>query len=134
MKFELTNSKKLENQNETPTTWLKWYEELKEVGDSFQIRADKVSFKDTTAPVFYVIEEGKKENKAISVFCEHHPSSKFTDSTPDGVRLANACGRFFEIEGSVEATDLAAQLSEAEKVAIKVEKTAKGRLWSIVKL
>ena len=134
MQFELTN-KKPKTENETPTTWVKWHEELKEVGDSFQIRADAVSFKDTSAPVFYVIEEGKKENTGTSVFCAHHPQAKFTEATPDGVRLANAIGRHFKITGkAVEATDLAAELAAAENVAVKVEKTEKGRLWSIVEL
>lgn len=132
MQFELTD--KQADQNDNPTTWIKWHEELKEIGDSFQIRADSVSFKDTSAPVFYIVEEGKKGNTGTSVFCAHHPDSKFTDSTPDGVRLANAIGRHFKITGSVEATDLAAQLSEAENVAVLVEKTEKGRLWSIVQL
>tara|TARA_B100000424_G_C22923610_1_gene491354 strand:+ start:860 stop:1261 length:402 start_codon:yes stop_codon:yes gene_type:complete len=133
VQFELTKNE-AKNVNETPTTWIKWHEELKEIGDSFQIRADSVSFKDTSAPVFYVVEEGKKKNKGTSVFCAHHPDSKFTDSTPDGVRLANAIGRFFNIEGSVSGSDLASEVAAAENVAVKVEKTEKGRLWSIVQL
>ena len=133
MQFELTKND-AKQMNETPTTWIKWHEELKEIGDSFQIRADSVSFKDTSAPVFYVVEEGKKENRGTSVFCAHHPDSKFTDSTPDGVRLANAIGRFFDLEGAVEATELASKLATAENVAVQVDKTEKGRLWSIVQL
>lgn len=130
MKFELTNTK-LDDEQE-PITWVKWHEDLKKEGDSFVIRADTVSFKDEGSPVFYVIDN--ESNTGTSVFCAHHPNAKFTDATPDGVRLANAAGRFLKIEGSVEATDLAESLTSEKKIAVKVEKTAKGRLWSIVKM
>ena len=36
--------------------------------------------------------------------------------------------------GKAEASDLAAELANAEGVAVLVEKTEKGRLWSIVQL
>ena len=76
--------------------------------------------------------EQEEENVGISVFAAHHPNAQFTDSTPHGVRLANAIGRFAKLEGSVSAEELATLLQEAENVSVKVEKTDKGILWSIV--
>ena len=124
MKFELTKNEH-DEQNENPVEWVKWHTDLKEEGDSFQIRADTVTFKDEGSPVFYIVDN--ESNTGTSVFCAHHPNAKFTDHTPDGVRLARAAGRFFKIEGEVEATDLADQLTDQKKIAIKVEKTNKGR-------
>lgn len=129
MQFELTNT---QPENQTETQWVKWYDHVKNVGDHFTIRADKVIFKEENQPVFFVIDEAEEENVGISVFAAHHPNAQFTDSTPHGVRLANAIGRFAKLEGSVSAEELATLLQEAENVSVKVEKTDKGILWSIV--
>ena len=90
MQFELTNT---QPENQTETQWVKWYDHVKNVGDHFTIRADKVIFKEENQPVFFVIDEAEEENVGISVFAAHHPNAQFTDSTPHGVRLANAIGR-----------------------------------------
>lgn len=128
MQFELTNSE-ARNENENPIEWVKWFEGLKSDGE-FEVVADRTSFKDNDQPVFFIINE--TSNTGTSVFCEHHPNAKFTDATPHGVRLANAIGRAFEIEGSVSASELCDLMNGEEKSPIvRVEKTEKGVLWSI---
>ena len=129
MQFELTNT---QPENQTETQWVKWYDHVKNVGDHFTIQADKVIFKEENQPVFFVIDEREEENVGISVFAAHHPNAQFTDSTPHGVRLANAIGRFAKLEGSVTAQELATLLQESKNASVKVEKTEKGVLWSIV--
>jgi len=127
MQFELTkNDARIENAN--PTEWIKWFEEVKENG-SFEIAVSSCTFKDETQPVFYVIDE--ESNKGISVFAAHHPNAKFTDSTPHGVRLANAIGRAIELEGNVSGEDLASALTDLENAVVRVEKTDKGILWTV---
>jgi hypothetical protein len=128
MQFELANKQPAE-ENETPITWVKWYEGTKEEGSSFTIRADRVSFKDDNN-AFYIVDQD--ENKGISVFAAHHPNATFTDATPHGVRLANAIGRHYEIEGSTSAQDLCDLINDDESViTVEVKKTKKGLLWSI---
>ena len=127
MDFELTNTSP-ENENETQ--WVKWYDSVKKEGDSFEIKADKVIFKEENQPVFFVIDEEKGEG--ISVFCAHHPNAKHTDSTPHGVRLARAIGRAFQISGSVNAQALAEVVNTSTDATVRVEKTPKGVLWTVV--
>jgi hypothetical protein len=129
VQFELTNT---QPENQTETQWVKWYDHVKNVGDHFTIRADKVIFKEENQPVFFVIDEQEEPNVGISVFAAHHPNAQFTDSTPHGVRLANAIGRFAKLEGSVSAEELATLLQADGGNSVKVEKTDKGVLWSIV--
>ena len=126
MDFELTN-KSPEQENETE--WVKWYDSIKEVGDTFQITADKVIFKEENQPVFFVIDE--TNSQGISVFAAHHPNAKHTDATPHGVRLARAIGRCFNITGNVSADELAEVVSEEEGALVIVEKTEKGILWTV---
>lgn len=127
MKFELTETKH-ENKDESPITWVKWYDGVKAVGDVFTIKADRVSFKEENQPVFFVIDE--EANEGISVFAAHHPNATFTDATPHGVRLANAIGRAFKLTGDVEASDLCEAVNNAD-ATIQVEKTEKGILWTV---
>ena len=128
MKFELTNNE-ANNQEENPIEWIKWFEPLNADG-VFSMNADRVSFKEESQPVFFVINES--ENVGTSVFCAHHPNAKFTDATPHGVRLANAIGRFFEITGSVDADQLVDLFNaHAEPLEVRAEKTEKGILWSV---
>ena len=127
MKFELTKTK---HDDETePVTWQKWHEGVKEEGDIFTIKADRLSFKNDKQPVFFVVDEG--ENVGISVFAAHHPNAQFTDATPHGIRLANAIGRAFDLEGEVSSDDLCAAVNGA-KCSIEVKNTAKGVLWSVL--
>ena len=127
MQFELTKNE-AKNVNETPTTWIKWYDEVKEHG-SFEISVSRATFKEgEDQSVFYLIDE--ENNQGISVFCNHHPNAKFTDSTPHGVRLANAIGRSVDLEGSVGGVELADVLTDLNGV-VKVEKTEKGILWTV---
>jgi len=127
MQFELTDNEP-EQQNETQ--WVKWYDSVKVTGDIFTIPASKMVFKDNDQPVFFIFDEAN--NLGCSVFAAHHPNAKFTDSTPDGIRLANAIGRHFKLTGSINADDLCSAINNADNVSIKVEKTEKGRLWSVV--
>ena len=126
MQFELTNN---QPENETETEWVKWYDSVKNVGDTFTIQADKVIFKDNDQPVFFVIDE--TTNKGISVFAAHHPNAKYTDSTPHGVRLANAIGRAFNLTGDISADELCEAINVHPDALVKVSKTDKGVLWSI---
>ena len=127
MQFELTNNEaKIENEN--PTEWIKWFEEVKENG-SFEITVSSCTFKNENQPVFYLIDEDS--NKGTSVFAAHHPNAKFTDATPHGVRLANAIGRAVELEGNVSGDELAQALTDLENAVVRVEKTEKGILWIV---
>jgi hypothetical protein len=126
MQFELTKN---EPDDGLETEWVKWYDDVKKVGDRFTIKADKVIFKEESQPVFFVIDEDS--NKGISVFAAHHPNAKFTDSTPHGIRLANAIGRAFAITGEVSGEELAEYVTEHPDALLVVEKTDKGVLWSI---
>ena len=129
MQFELTDTKH-DNNDENPIQWVKWYEGVKAVGDVFTIKADRVSFKSENQPVFFVIDE--EANEGISVFAAHHPNATFTDATPHGIRLANAIGRAFDLSGSVEASDLVDAINGHEDTTIRVEKTEKGVLWTVL--
>ena len=128
MQFELTNKKPDEEDN-NPVEWVKWYEGVKSEGDTFSIKADRISFKNDEQPVFFIVDES--DNKGISVFCAHHPNATFTDATPHGIRLANAIGRAFNIEGNVEASDLCEAVNNAN-ATVEVKKTAKGILWTVL--
>ncbi len=128
MKFELTNTKQ-ETENENPIEWVRWYETTNK-GEAFSITTHSISFKNEAQPVFYLIDE--VQNIGTSVYAAHHPNAKFTDATPHGVRLANAIGRAFGIEGSIEASDLVdAVNAEKKPVIVVVEKTDKGVLWTV---
>lgn len=127
VQFNLSN-KQPENKNEKPVEWVRWYESVNN-DEVFTITADRISFKDENN-AFYIIDE--ENNVGTSVFAAHHPNAKFTDATPHGVRLANAIGRAFGIEGSVEASDLVdAVNAEKKPVVVSVQKTDKGVLWTV---
>ncbi len=112
--------------DETETTWVKWYANLNK--EAFTFTPTKVVFKEGDAPAFYLFNENT--NEAVSVYCTHSSNSKYTNSTPDGVRLANAIGRTFKLKGSVDANTLV-EIMNANPTTVKVEKTDKGRLWSV---
>ena len=99
MEFSFEN----EHDDEKNIEWCSWNAGLKEEGDLFQIRADRISFKhkDDETPVFYVFDESDEETtKAISVFCTNHPESPYPNATPHGVRLARSIGRWAKAVGS----------------------------------
>jgi len=128
MRFELSKTEP-KTENDPPMVWHKWYEGVKADG-AYSIKVDRLSFKDETQPVFFAINEA--ENVGISVFAAHHPEAKFTDATPHGVRLANAIGRAFKLEGEVSAEDLCEAVNNHDNATITVKKTDKGILWSVV--
>ncbi len=129
MQFELTNTQP-EDQNDNPIEWVKWYEGTKEKGDTFTMNVDRISFKDDSQPVFFVIDEAN--NQGTSVFAAHHPNATFTDATPHGIRLANAIGRAFDLKGSVDADALCSAVNEHEgEITLTVSKTEKGVLWTV---
>ena len=124
MKFNLK-----QNENENNVEWVSWSQGVKKVGDQFEIVPTVIRFKEESAPVFFLIDE--ENEKATSVFCTNHPDSKFQNATPHGVRLVNALGRHFNLEGEVDVADLLEAVSGAEGLTVQVEKTEKGVLWSI---
>ena len=123
--------------DDTPVQWVKWFDSVKAEGDLFTIHATSVSFKDE-AGVFYLIgdvegvdlDEGFTQ-QGTSVFVQHHPASKFTDSVPDSLRLASAFGRYLDIEGDIDADEMMTQVSAALPLVICVERKEKGRLWTV---
>ena len=128
MDFELTKNKPDEEQDQ-PIVWQKWYEGVNEEG-SFSINADRMTFKNEEQPVFFIVDE--ENNVGTSVFASHHPKATFTDATPHGIRLANAIGRAFDLDGTVSGSDLCQVVNDNEKVVVKVEKTKKGILWTVL--
>jgi hypothetical protein len=126
MQFNLTKTEPI-TENETPITWAKWYE-----GDSFEIVATRTTFKEGEQPVFYLVNEDL--NVGTSVYAAHHPNATFTDATPHGVRLANAIGRAFNLEGEFSAVDLTDAMNNEKKApTVRVSKTAKGTLWTVIR-
>tara|TARA_Y100000401_G_scaffold55582_1_gene43889 strand:- start:657 stop:1043 length:387 start_codon:yes stop_codon:yes gene_type:complete len=127
MQFNLKNTQH-DDEDETPVEWVKWYEGVNEEG-TFTITADRISFKEENS-AFYIIDEDNKVG--TSVFAAHHPNAKFTDATPHGIRLANAIGRCFGIEGDTTADELCTLVNEREESCIvSVKKTDKGILWTV---
>ena len=128
MKFEITKNE-ARSEDETPIEWVKWFEGVNTDG-SFEMTVHRLSFKENNdQPVFYMIDE--ESNQGTSVFAAHHPNAKFTDATPHGVRLANAIGRFFNIEGEFTADHLVDLFNAQAPSTVRVEKTDKGILWTI---
>jgi hypothetical protein len=126
-----TFSIKVASQQDDNVEWVKWTDNVKDVGDSFEIIPERITFKDESG-VFYLVSELDGDTRTgTSVFCEHHPASKFTDSMPDGLRLASAIGRYLEIDGDVEAEELVSSINDALPVVVRVERTEKGRLWTV---
>ena len=121
----------LKQTNETTdTNWVRYYNEFNEEG-VFEITPTKMIWHDENKSFLIIDEENKT---ATSVYCEHHENSQFTDSMPDGVRLANAMGRSFAISGEINAPDLVETANKNIGFTIKVEKTEKGRLWTVYRL
>lgn len=114
--------------DETPLTWITYYDDVKEVGASFSFTADKLLFNEEKNVVRLINES---ERQGVSIYTAHHPESKFKDSTPDGIRLVNALGRSLEITGDdIEADYLFKVANENTPMLVKCERTEKGRLWS----
>ena len=123
MKFNL--KPKTEEQN---VRWIAWSQEIKEVGDHFELRCDKLIFKEDPARFFLIDEEN---HLGISAYCTNHPDSKFQNATPHGVRLANAIGRAVDLEGEVDVETLIDVVNSSDGIVVHIEKTEKGVLWSI---
>ena len=124
MKFNL----KQNNNEESNVEWVSWSQDVKKVGDQFSITPTVIRFKEESAPVFFLIDE--ENEKATSVFCTNHPDSPYPDATPHGVRLANAIGRAYGLEGEVEVQDLLDAFN-ADPKPVQVIKTEKGVLWAL---
>jgi len=129
MEFEINPTTQPENEVE----WISWSSDVKEVGDEFSITPTKVIFKENR---FLLIDENN--SVGTTVFATHHPNAKFTSSKPDGVRLANAIGRVFEVVGNVSAETLTLAINEAienapkkKPIVVKCSRTEKGRLWTV---
>ncbi len=132
MEFSFNNTKQAD---EREVEWCSWNAGLKEEGDSFSIRATRISFKvkEDETPVFYVFDDTDEEKTVgISVFCTNHPNSPYQDATPHGVRLANAIGRAFDLTGDIDSSDLCDAINNHENATIEVSKTEKGVLWTVV--
>jgi len=111
---------------ESTVEWVRWFDEMKE-NNEFNFTATSLRFNEEKK-VFYLIGE----DKATSVYCENHPSSKFQESTPHGVRLANAIGRVCNIVGATTADKLVEEFNRYPSVEVIVKKTSKGVLWTVI--
>ena len=125
MKFSLEENK---HDDENNVEWVSWYKDLKEEGDSFEITVSKVNFKEEPKPVFYLIDE--EGGIGTSVFCVNHEDSKF-ESTPHGIRFVNALGRKYGLIGDLDVEEVLEPINDSG-ATVKVEKTAKGILWTIL--
>ena len=121
------------SQQQDNVEWVKWTDAVKAEGDAFEIVPERITFKEDSE-VFYLIAAAELEDgvkTGTSVFCNHHPASKFTDSMPDGLRLASAIGRYLKIDGDIDANVLLEQINAKLPVVVRVERTEKGRLWTV---
>jgi len=125
LKFNIPKNEPKNEQN--PTTWLKWYDGLDET-NPFTYQPSKVVFKEAPNPVFFLFNE--EDNTGVSLYCEHSPNAKFTDSTPDGIRFVNAVARAFKLKGDVDSDAIVDALN-GSSATITCAKTEKGRLWSV---
>ncbi len=96
MKFEINNNKKTSQQDDE-TKWVQWYTNLE--SESFTFKVERTIFKNDKFHLF------NDKNEAITVYCTNPQNSKF-ESTPHGIRLANAIGRAFNLTGDVDADTL----------------------------
>tara|TARA_R100000353_G_scaffold160778_1_gene120549 strand:- start:90 stop:455 length:366 start_codon:yes stop_codon:yes gene_type:complete len=117
MKFEIKKS----GNDDVETKWINWWSNLD--AEPFTFNVERTVFKNDKFHLF------NSDNEAITVYCTNPENSKF-DSTPHGVRLANAIGRCFNLKGEVDADTLTTNMNAAEPT-VKVEKTEKGTLWSV---
>ena len=116
---------KPQQQQEDAITWVGWMKPLSEEG-SFTITPSTVVFKEDKG-MFALID---RENEiGTTVYCSNHPNAKF-ESTLHGIRLANAIGRAFDLEGEVDVEQLVSLMNDC-KTEVKVEKTEKGVLWTV---
>jgi len=125
MKFEIA-TKEASTQEQNEVEWVRWHDSIAQ-GEEFNMNAKSLRFNDEKQ-VFYLIGS----ETATSVYCQHHPNSKFQDNTTHGVRLANAVGRAFNLTGEVEANDLVDAFNAVASVDVKVVKTDKGVLWTVI--
>jgi hypothetical protein len=121
VKFTLKPQAKQEEE----ITWVGWTKPLSEEG-SFTITPSTVVFKEEKE-MFALID---RDNEiGTTVYCSNHPNAKF-ESTPHGIRLANAIGRAFDLEGEVDVEQLVSLMNDS-KTEVRVEKTEKGVLWTV---
>lgn len=121
MKFEISNKKNTSQQDEE-TKWVQWYTNLE--SEPFTFKVERTIFKNDKFHLF------NDKNEAITVYCTNPQNSKF-ESTPHGIRLANAIGRAFNLKGEVDADTLVENMNATENSTLTVEKTEKGVLWSV---
>ena len=117
MKFDLKPTNEMND-----TQWIKYYETLKE-NDEFEIVPTKIIWHDENNSFLLIDDENKV---ATAVYCQHHEKSEFTDSIPDGVRLANALGRSMAITGDTTGSDLVETANKNIGFTVRVENTEKG--------
>lgn len=119
-----------ESETEARTTnWNNWWATVKNEGDSFDMNVTKVAF-DEEKQVFYLFnEEGDGDIEATSVYCQHHPSSKYTKATPHGVRFAKAAIRTLKCDHNSEA--IVSAINNTEGTRIIVTKKEAGVLWEV---
>tara|TARA_R110000751_G_scaffold282561_1_gene385747 strand:+ start:25 stop:423 length:399 start_codon:yes stop_codon:yes gene_type:complete len=124
-KFTIQTSSLTEN---APLEWISYYDSVKVVGESFSFTAEKLLFNEDNNVIRCINES---EAQGVSIYTAHHPEAKFKDSTPDGIRLINALGRFLEVTGDdIESDYLFKVASENCPMIITCTRTEKGRLWS----
>ena len=121
-----------------PLTFVRWYEEAKEAANwNFSFRG--LSFNDEKECLTLF----SPDNVATTFYVEHAPNAKFTDTTPEGVRVLRALGRFAGMNTKTDDGRLVTTTENIEIVyrtellvggplTLNMTRTDKGRLWTIL--
>ena len=114
------------------TTFVKVYEEVQEVGETFTLTLSGCALNESEGRLTLFDNTNDEETTATTVYFNHHPNAKFTDSTPDGVRLGQAVARC--VGPLTSNADLAQNIQERDLVLTVEGVEFNGgfaRLWTV---
>lgn len=113
-------------EQEQGLNFVRYWEELKE-SDSFTFTFSRTLWNEESGCITFIGDE-----QAMSLWMQHHKDAKYTDSITDGMRAINAIGRAGNMTGKKTTVEAVLELVNGDGGSITVEKTEKGRLWSVI--
>lgn len=121
MEFDIT-----QDDESKKTNWVAWHTGLGE--EPFTMQVDKVVYNEDKN-VFYIFDETGEENTGISLYTVNHPSSKYPNAMPNGVRFAKAFIRHTNCEANTDGIT-----AHEGSVNLTISKTDKGTLFAVSKV
>lgn len=113
-------------EEQTPLTFVKVYEEVVSDGDQFTMTPTTATLNEEKGCLTLI---DTTKSQALTCYFANHPNARYA-STPDGVRLGRAVERALKV-GIADLAQLEAAFNENQATLTVTHTGEKGRLWVV---